>query len=190
LVHVEPVGVGTQAPFTQVVPVPHEVDEQSTTHWPLSHTSPAGQSLEYLHALAAAVHAPAAQTWPLAQSFAEAHGQGPFVPPHVSQTPLTQAWSLLQSLFALQAGGAASAASPPVSGFDASGVPESGEPTGVPGLLPGGTQYPPLHASPWAQSLSTAHVCSHPCVVHTEPLPQSELTLHGGALGEGTLEHE
>jgi hypothetical protein len=78
--------VGWQAPLVHVNPALHRDDAlQPGRHCPLSHTSPAAHWFDDLHTLVAAWHEPVTHWSPLEQSAVVVHGQGPFVPPQVTQ---------------------------------------------------------------------------------------------------------
>jgi len=81
-VHVVPDGVGSHTESVQVKPVAHgSAALQVATHWPFAQTSPSAHWLERVHTVEVASQAPATHVWPVAQSLASVHAQGPFVPP-------------------------------------------------------------------------------------------------------------
>jgi hypothetical protein len=172
VVHVVPVGTGWQAPFTQVVPAPQVVAEQSSTHCPSAHTFPGPHSLEYLQVFASAVQTPATHDWPVAQSACPVQAHGPCVPPQVgpeswpgTHFPASQTFPAVQSLVPVQL-------------------------LGVPGIVPGGTQSPDLQTVPARQSPSTTHTCVHPLSVQIEPLEQLTSPVQGAGVGLGTSRQE
>jgi hypothetical protein len=152
--------------LSQVKPVAHGVAAQLVRHWPSAQTFPLSHSLENLHVLAGAVHAPATHAWPAAQSVAAVavvHGHGPAEPPHASQAPATHALPLPQSLFVLQS-------------FFA------------PGSTAGAEQRPALQTSPFAQGTPSEQVVVQPVAVQTEPGAQLDAPVQGAWLGGATLE--
>jgi hypothetical protein len=155
-------GVGTQPPFTHVVPAGQVVvAEQPFTHWPFSQTSPAGHSLSYLQMFFGSVHVPPTHCWPFEQFAFDVQGQGPFVPPHAWQWFWMQTWPLAQSALPVHCSGA------------------------PPSVLVGAMHMPDLQTVPFGQSPSAWHVCSQPCVVHTCPVGQPDEPVQG--LGGGAL---
>jgi hypothetical protein len=89
-VHIVP-GFGMHTPlFEQVDPVGQpEPDvappEQLGRHLPSSQTSPLGHWLVYVQMLEVGSQEPATHVSPLEQSLLVVHGQGPLVPPQVTQ---------------------------------------------------------------------------------------------------------
>jgi hypothetical protein len=84
-------GAGAQTPLgEQVVPLPHVgavmgPGVQVTKQLPSSQTSPLAHWLENLQTELPGSHDPATQESPLGQSLLVVQGQGPLVPPHVTQ---------------------------------------------------------------------------------------------------------
>jgi len=161
----------------------------------------------YLQTFCVAVHAPATHDSPLAQSLVELHGHGPLLPPHAWQWFATHALPLPQSAFELQPFGVHAPATQTSPAFlqslccahghagwplpphawqplftHALPAPQSAfveHSFGVPASCPGGAQSPAWQTVPRAQSESDWHVCSHPELVHTDPVGQLELPVHG-----------
>jgi hypothetical protein len=154
---------GSHTPFVQVKPWPQEAASQPVRHWPSAQILPVGQSLEYLHVFVVAVHAPATHAWSGAQSEALWQGHGPAVPPHAWHALLTQTLPLPQSVFVVHS-------------------------LVGPGVDVGAEQTPDLHTVPFGQVASFEHVCAHPPAVHTWPLSQLDVPVHGFAVGAVTPE--
>jgi hypothetical protein len=161
-----PFGFGSHAPFVHVKPAAQGVVSQLPRHCPSAQTFPLSHSLENLQVFAGAVHDPATQAWPLAQSAAAVagvHGQGPERPPHDSQVPAAHALPTPQSLFVVQ------------SFF-------------VPGSVPGAAQRLVLQISPFAQGTPSEHVVVQPAAVQTDPGAQLEVPVHAVFAGGATVE--
>lgn len=189
VVHGDPTGVGSHAPFRHVDPAAHVAPEalQSATQRPSAHTSPAGHSLENWQAFAEAVQAPATQAWPTAHSALFVHAQGPLPSPHVgpestvagppSVVETTVPPSFATHSFATQE----------------YPVPQSApvvQATGVPGVVPGGTQYVAAQIVPCGHSPDPVQLCAQPVVVQLEPVGQSMLPVHEVVAGGETVLHE
>jgi hypothetical protein len=185
VVQLWPTGFGTHAPLLHVDPLGQVVVEQSGTHWPSAQTSPVGHSLLKRQAFVAAVHDPSTHTWPALQSAFDVQAHGSVVPqvgpasggvtgasvpasvgvPFGTQLDATQESPVGQSAFVVQ-------------------------PIGVGGFVPGATQSPPLQTAPWGHWSFEAHDCSHPAVVQTDPLGQSEDPVQDFVPGALTLLQE
>lgn len=81
-------GLGWQVPLVHVNPALHPADVvpvQLATHCPSSQTSDAAHWFEAVQTVAAGSQAPATHWSPVEQSEVAVQGQGPFVPPQVTQ---------------------------------------------------------------------------------------------------------
>ena len=157
-----PTGLGSQTPFAHVKPAPHVVVSHVARHWPSAQTLPSAHSLEYLQTFAAAVHEPAWQVSPDAQSVAAVHGHGPAVPPQASHFPLTQV-PPLQSAFVVQS-------------------------VVVPGSIVGAVQRFDLQTSPEGQVESSVQEVVQPVDVQVSPALQLEVPVQAGCAGAVTVE--
>lgn len=113
---------------------------------------------------AGAVQLPPAQTSPFEQSVFDAHGQGPFVPPHAWQVESTQIAVPVQSDFVVHW------IAPPAS-------------------VPGALHAPAWHVVPRGQSLDCWQLFSQPAAVHTWPVGHCEAPVHDVAEGGVTVLH-
>jgi hypothetical protein len=191
-VHVFPVvGFGSHAPFEHVYPAGHDVALQSGTHCPSAHTSPAGHWLENWQAFDVAVQTPATQTWPVAHSAFPVQAHGPSVPPQVGPA----SWPPSVPGGPASGGGVGVPPSTPTQTLATHASPMGQSAfvvhcTGVPGVVPGGTQSPDVQTSPWGHCPLDEHDCSHPPVVQTNPLGQLFVPVHETVLGGETGAHE
>ena len=101
------------------------------------------------------VHAPATQVSPPEQSAVFSQGQGPALPPHVSQVPALHVLPSPQSAFVVHS-------------------------FGGPGSLPGGEQRPLWQVSPFGQVASVWHVVVQPPAVQTSPGLQLDVPVQVG----------
>jgi hypothetical protein len=147
------------------------------------------QSLVYLQTFWGAVHEPATHTLPPVQSLFDAHGHGPFVPPHAWQWFATHALPLPQSAVVLQPFAVHVPemhllpltqspsllhvhAAPPSTPHATQWLPVHVLPTpqsafvehsfGAPASRPGATQRFDWHTVPCGQSTSVEHFATHP----------------------------